>query len=224
MARILVVTADAELRALLRFALDRADHEAILAVGVQAALALLHNDLPRASIIATRLPDGSGLDLARRVRAESMLPIILIGTDGGDSAYIEAIDAGADGYLSIPFNMTILLKRLEALLRRAEMAAALARSDHVEIGGVRVALAVDRLDVAGQSTHLTPTEARLLRALLSHRGRPIAARTLATWLWGDGTRVTRIKSHMHHLRRKLNHLGSEESIIETVPGVGYRLQ
>jgi DNA-binding response OmpR family regulator len=213
LARILVVDDDRDLGELLRFALGRSGHDTIMAHDVAQGLAAARDAEPDAAIVDVNLPDGNGFDLARRIRVDSPLPIIMLTTRGSDDDQITGFDAGADDYVSKPFNMTLLIKRINALLRRVEL-----------IGEVTAVVSVAELHGAKRRAHLTPTEARLRRLLLSNRGRPVATDVLADRLWGarEGGSAL-VKSHMYHLRRKLGLVGVQGEIIETVPGVGYKL-
>lgn len=225
MARILVVDDDRDLGELLRFALGRGGHDTIMAHDVAQGLAAARDADPDAAIIDVNLPDGNGFDLARRIRTDSPLPIIMLTTRGSDDDQIVGFDAGADDYVSKPFNMTLLIKRVNALLRRAALIGeAIAVVSVADVAGVNVNFDTNELHGAKRRAHLTPTEARLLRLLLTNRGRPVATDILADRLWGarEGGSAL-VKSHMYHLRRKLGLVGVEGEIIETVPGVGYKL-
>lgn len=224
-AQILVVDDDRDLAELLRFALGRAGHDTVLAYDVAHALAAMHTEEPDAAIIDVNLPDGSGFELARRIRADSLLPIVMLTTRGSDEDQITGFDAGVDDYVSKPFNMTLLIKRLNALLRRGELMGEVAAVGVIaEVAGVSVNFDNNELHGPRRRTHLTPTEARLLRLLLSNRGRPVSTDMLADRLWGarEGGSAL-VKSHMYHLRRKLTAAGSSGELIETVPGIGYKL-
>ncbi len=225
MARILVVDDDRDLGELLRFALSRVGHDAVVAYNVAQAVVATRDEEPDAAIIDVNLPDGNGFDLARRIRADSLLPIILLTTRGSDEDQIAGFDAGADDYVGKPFNMTLLIKRLNALLRRSELVGEVtAVGAMADVAGIKVNFDNNELFGGKRRTHLTPTEARLLRVLLSNRGRPVPTDLLADRLWGarQGS-GTLVKSHMYHLRRKLSSAGAHGETIETVPGVGYRL-
>ena len=225
MAHILVVDDDRDLGELLRFALGRMGHDVVVAYDVAHALAAARAEEPDAAILDVNLPDGNGFDLARRIRADSVLPIIMLTTRGSDEDQITGFDSGADDYVSKPFNMTLLIKRLNALLRRGELMGEVSAVGAVaDVAGVSVNFDNNELHGAKRRAHLTPTEARLLRLLLSNRGRPVATDLLADRLWGArecGSAL--VKSHMYHLRRKLTAVGAGSDLIETVPGIGYKL-
>lgn len=225
MARILVVDDDRDLGELLRFALGRSGHDTIMAHDVAQGLSAARDGDPDAAIIDVNLPDGNGFELARRLRTDSPLPIIMLTTRSGDDDQIVGFDAGADDYVSKPFNMTLLIKRVNALLRRAELAGEVASMGAIaDVAGVSVNFDTNELHGPKRTTRLTPTEARLWRLLLINRGRPLATDVLADRLWGarhGGSAL--VKSHMYHLRRKLDLIGAHGEIIETVPGVGYKM-
>lgn len=225
MARILVVDDDRDLGELLRFALGRSGHDAILTYDMTRGVAAAHDEDPDAAIIDVNLPDGNGFELARRIRVDSPLPIIMLTTRGSDEDQITGFDAGVDDYVSKPFNMTLLIKRLNALLRRAELIGEVtAVGALAEVAGVSINFDSNEMHGVKRRVHLTPTEARLLRLLLSNRGRPVATDMLADRLWGarEGGSAL-VKSHMYHLRRKLDAVGASGGLIETVPGIGYKL-
>ena len=225
MARILVVDDDRDLCELIRFALGRNGHDCILAYTVAQALTAVRDEDPDAAIVDVNLPDGNGFDLTRRIRTESLLPIIILTTRGGDADQIAGFDAGADDYMAKPFNMTLLLKRLDALLRRGELMGEVTTvSGLADVAGVSVNFDNNELQGSRRRAHLTPTEARMLRLLLSSRGRPVATDMLADRLWGARQGASAlVKSHMYHLRRKLDAVGASGGLIETVPGIGYKL-
>lgn len=173
-----------------------------------------------AAILDLVLPDGTGVDLCRRLRDWSGMPILLLSAVGDEDAKVEALAAGADDYVTKPFGARELVARLHAVLRRADAAP---DEPVVEIDGLRVDFAARVVRRDGVDIHLTPIEFELLRALVLHRGRLMTHRSLLVEVWGnqyaDDTQV--LRAHIANLRRKIEP-GGRGRYIRTDLGVGYR--
>lgn len=222
MARILVVGPDREFLALLRFACEDAGHAVSTAESLPSALALRQRLNPELTIIDSTRPDGHGCALTRQLRAASARPIIMLTARRSDAQQIACFDAGADDCVSLPCNMTVLLRHVGAHLRRAtRMRPDLVAAD---VGGIHINFETNELTGAHGCIGLTPTEGRILRHLLTAQGQPLASRTIATRLWGPHAGAgSSLKSHIYHLRRKLRATGDDSAGVEMVEGVGYRL-
>jgi two-component system, OmpR family, KDP operon response regulator KdpE len=172
------------------------------------------------------LPDIDGVELCRRLREWSDMPIILLSAVGEEDAKVRALAAGADDYVTKPFGPRELIARLEASLRRVGPE----REDPlITAGDLTVDLASRTVTLAGREVHLTPTEFDLLRLLARNRGRLMTHRELLTSVWGGGyaedTQV--LRAHIANLRRKIEPAdeaggASGPRYIRTDPGVGYR--
>jgi two-component system, OmpR family, KDP operon response regulator KdpE len=175
---------------------------------------------PDAAIVDLMLPDGSGIELCRRLREWTTMPILVLSAVGEEDAKVEALEAGADDYVTKPFGPRELVARLAAALRRAVETPG---EPAIEINGLHVDLAARIVRRDGEDVHLTPIEFDLLRTLVQHRGRLMTHRALLVEVWGpqygDDTQV--LRAHIANLRRKIEPAG-ERRYIRTDPGVGYR--
>ncbi len=166
------------------------------------------------------LPDIDGVEVTKRLREWSKMPVIVLSAVGEEDAKVRALAAGADDYVTKPFGPPELIARLEAVLRRAPGGE---EEPTVEIGGLRVSLAAHSVSRDGEEIHLTPTEFKLLRALVRNRGRLMTHRALLTEVWGSawGEDTATLRTHVANLRRKIEP-PEGRALIRTDPGVGYR--
>jgi two-component system KDP operon response regulator KdpE len=214
--RVLVVDDEHQILRALRVILRDAGFEVIEAATAEEALDRAAVRPPQAAIVDLVLPDGDGVEVARRLRAWSAMPIIVLSAVGEEDEKVRALEAGADDYVTKPFGPRELVARLQAALRRAGGGA---EEPIVVSGDLEVDLASRVVRVAGQEVHLTPIEFELLRTLVRNRGRLLTHRTLLTEVWGigyaDDTQV--LRAHIANLRRKIG-----TGAVKTDPGVGYR--
>jgi len=185
------------------------------ASGEQALVCATGNRL-KAAIVEAALPDISGLELCRRLRQIGQMPIIVLSTIDAESTKIEALEGGADDYMTKPFSPGELLARLAARLRETPSAL------RFEADGVVIDLAAHQVTRDGRLLHLTATELALLRVLVTTRG-TVTHQKLASSIWGPsaGDAGARIRTHMRNLRVKLGQ-AEDRRIIETETGIGYR--
>ncbi len=178
---------------------------------------------PDVVILDLGLPDLDGLQVIRRLREWSTVPIIVLSARGQEGDKVAALDAGADDYVSKPFAVGELLARLRVALRHA--AAGDSGSPTFAVGGLRVDQIKRQVQVEGQDVHLTPIEYRLLTLLVRHAGRVVGQRQLLKEVWGPGqTEQTHyLRVYMGTLRRKLEKDPARPRYLLTEPGVGYRL-
>ncbi len=204
----------------LRVILRDAGFDALLAARGEVALDLAAVRRPDAAIVDLLLPDMDGVEVCRRLRHWSEIPIIVLSAIGDEDAKVAALAAGGDDYVTKPFGPRELVARLEAVLRRVgpEREDAVIRADGLEVD---LAARVVRRD--GHEIHLTPTEFDLLRVLARNRGRLMTHRELLIAVWGSGysddTQVLRV--HVANLRRKIEPPG-DPHYVKTDPRVGYR--
>ena len=218
----LVLICDDETQILraLRVILRDAGYEALPADTGEAALDAAAVRQPDAAIVDLVLPDIDGVEVCRRLREWSQMPIIVLSAVGEEDVKVRALAAGADDYVTKPFGPRELIARLEAVLRRAasEPEDAVIRADGLEVD---LAARVVRRD--GVEVHLTPTEFDVLRALARNRGRLVTYRELLVSVWGsayaDDTQV--LRAHVANLRRKIEPADGPR-YIKTDPRVGYR--
>jgi two-component system KDP operon response regulator KdpE len=176
---------------------------------------------PDAIILDLGLPDLPGIEVLKRLREWSRLPILILSVRGQEADKIEALDAGADDYLSKPFGGGELLARLRAMLRRVQTRE---EESGVSFGEVEIDFARRVVTKAGTAVKLTPKEYGLLRLLVLHRGRVITHRQLLRELWGpkaeEQTQYLRV--YMAHLRQKLENDPNQPRFFKTESGIGYR--
>ena len=218
--RVLVVDDEQQILRALRVILREAGFEALPASTGEEALDVAALQHPDAAIIDVLLPDMDGVELSRRLREWTEIPLIVLSAVGDEEAKVRALAAGADDYVTKPFGPRELVARLQANLRRIapDPEEALVRVDGLEVDLARRAVRVD-----GQDVHLTPTEFDLLRQLVRNRGRLMTHRDLLLSVWGPGygedTQV--LRAHIANLRRKIEPPEGRR-FIRTDPGVGYR--
>jgi two-component system, OmpR family, KDP operon response regulator KdpE len=220
LSRVLVVDDERQILRALKVILREAGYEVIEAVTIEEALDQAAVRPPDAAIVDLMLPDGSGVELCRRLREWSSMPIIVLSAIGEEEAKVEALEAGADDYVTKPFGPRELVARLGAALRRVGDAPG---EPAIEVDGLVVDLNAHTVRRDGEEVHLTPIEFDLLRTLVRHRGRLMTHRALLVEVWGpqyaDDTQV--LRAHIANLRRKIEPAG-QRRYIRTDPGVGYR--
>jgi two-component system KDP operon response regulator KdpE len=188
-----------------------------------AAEALDHGAvrLPTAAIIELVLPDGDGVEVCRRLREWSAMPVILLSAVCDEEVQVRAFEAGADDYVTKPFRSRELVARLLANLRRAEPGG---EEPCVELDGLKIDLAARVVRREGEVVHLTPIEFKLLGVLIQNRGRLVTHNALLQQVWGAAYMDARqtLRAHIANLRRKIEP-GDGGRLIHTDHGVGYRL-
>jgi two-component system KDP operon response regulator KdpE len=218
--RVLVVDDERQILRALKVILRDAGYEVVEAATVDEALDRAAVRPPDAAIIDLVLPDGSGVELCRRLREWTSMPILVLSAIGEEDAKVQALEAGADDYVTKPFGPRELVARLGAALRRVGDAPG---EPAVEVDGLQIDLNARVVRRDGEEVHLTPIEFDLLRTLVRHRGRLMTHRALLVEVWGpqygDDTQV--LRAHIANLRRKIEPPG-ERRYIRTDAGVGYR--
>ncbi|MFN8164004.1 MAG: response regulator transcription factor [Solirubrobacterales bacterium] len=218
--RILVCDDEPQIVRALRVILRDAGYEAVPARTGEEALDLAAVHPPEAAILDLMLPDIDGVEVTRRLREWSEIPILVLSAVGEEDRKVEALAAGADDYVTKPFGPRELVARLEAVLRRARPETG---EPAISVDGLEIDLAARAVRRDGVDIHLTPTEFELLRVLVRNRGRLLTHRTLLVEVWGveyeNDLQV--LRAHIANLRRKVEPSG-EHVFIRTDPGVGYR--
>ena len=213
----------------LQYGLASEGFEVLVAGTGQRALALTRQGRTHLILLDIRLPDLSGFDVCRQLRAEGYRQPILILTARDEQVdKVLGLELGADDYMVKPYDLRELIARVRALLRRAygELAEA-APGERLRFGDVEVDLEKMQVSRAGQPVYLTPTEFRLLRHLLRHPDRPVSRAALIEAVWGYSGEIgsdRTIDVHIRHLREKLENDSNEPRWIVTVRGVGYKFQ
>ena len=220
---VLVVEDDAQVRRFLRAALSSHAFRLVEAGSVREAEQLATSHNPDVYLLDLGLPDGDGVDLARRLREWTRAPIIVLSARGREEDKVNALDAGADDYLTKPFGVNELLARLRVALRHAQ--ATPAGDPVLEAGPLRVDLARREVTVEGREVRLTPTEFKLLALLARHAGKVLTHRQILKEVWGpNATEAHWVRVHMAELRKKVESDPARPRLLVTEPGVGYRLR
>jgi len=177
---------------------------------------------PEAAIVDLALPDGDGIDLCRRLREWSEMPILFLSATDEDAEKVRALNAGADDYVTKPVWPDELVARLEAVLRRAPLGMG---ESIVAVGGLEIDLGARTVRDDGRKIRLTAIEYDLLRVLARHRGKVMTHRALLTEVWGPGYELdtATLRFHIANLRKKIEPAGRREHYLRTEIGVGYRL-
>ena len=220
---VLVVEDDAPIRHFVKTALESQGMVVREATGVHDGLAAAKARRPELLILDLGLPDGDGVDMVKALRQWNDMPILVLSARHQEEAKIATLDAGADDYLTKPFNVGELLARVRAALRRAR--GATAQPSSYRVPGLEVDLEKRRVVVAGFEVRLTPIEFRLLSCLIRHTGRVVTHRQLLKEVWGpdhvEDNHYVRI--YMAQLRHKLEEDPTQPRYLLTEAGVGYRL-
>jgi two-component system, OmpR family, KDP operon response regulator KdpE len=221
-ARILVCDDEPQILRALRVILRDAGYEAVTAATGEEALDLAAVKPPEAAILDLMLPDIDGVEVTRRLREWTQIPILVLSAVGEEDRKVEALAAGADDYVTKPFGPRELVARLQAGLRRSAPEGA---EPKIVADGLEVDLAAHIVRRDGELVHLTPTEFSLLRTLARNRGRLMTHRALLVEVWGveyeDDFQV--LRTHIANLRRKIEPPDADgPRYIKTDPGVGYR--
>lgn len=219
---VLVVDDDPSLRQLLRISLEAHGYGVDEAGSGTAALELARALGPDAVLLDLGLPDMSGLEVARRIRGWTWVPIVVLSVQDDEATVVEALDSGADDYLSKPFRVNELLARLRASLRRKH--ASISRGT-LACGLLSLNQDARSVWVNGVEVRLTPNEFSVLQVLMQNEGRVMTHKQILGAVWGDEsmyeTQILRV--HISNLRKKLERFDSLAQYIRNEPGVGYRL-
>ena len=221
-SRVLVVDDEPQIVRGLRVILRNAGYSVEEATTKQEALDAVSVRPPDAIVLDLVLPDGDGVEVAKEIRRWSQVPIVVLSAVGDERRKVEALDAGADDYVTKPFGSEELLARLRAVLRRRTDDAESA----VKVGGLEVDLADRSVRRDGEEIHLTPIEFDLLAQLAEHPGRLVTHRRLLQEVWGPGyeDETHYLRVHFAHVRAKLEPDPSNPRYVITEPGIGYRLR
>jgi two-component system, OmpR family, KDP operon response regulator KdpE len=180
---------------------------------------------PEAILLDLGLPDLEGIEFLKRLREWSSIPVIVLSARGLERDKVAALDAGADDYLTKPFGVDELLARLRVAFRRGPAAGSSAGSVFTT-GDLSVDLAGHIVRIGGREVRLTPTEFKLLAALIRHAGKVVTHRQLLIEVWGPGAAANThyLRVQMYGLRHKLETTPARPRYLTTEPGVGYRLR
>jgi len=221
--RVLVVDDERAIRRYLRAALNAQGYTVYEASGGKEALNMVVADRPDLIILDLGLPDMDGVEVTRQLREWTHIPIIILSVREQESDKIDALDAGADDYLTKPFSSGELMARMRAALRRSMQSTS---EPAFEMDNLKVDLTRRQVRVSGEEISLTPTEYDLLRILVQNAGRVLTHRQLLRQVWGNAyeSEAHLLRVNMSNLRRKIEPDPTRPHYIITEPGVGYRLR
>ena len=233
MAKVLAVDDEPQILTALSRGLARVGHDVVVARGGEDGLAAAAANSPELVLLDLRLPDLDGIEVVRRLRTWTSVPIVLLSGVGSERARVAALDAGADDFVDKPFSMEELRARVGAVLRRSQplpvpaggAPAATASPARVELDGLEIDLAARSVRRNGREAHLTPTQWRLLEVLVTNPGKLLTYRDIITAVWderhGDEARDS-LRVHLRGLRKQLGDDARNPRFIITEPGVGCR--
>ena len=221
MTFVLVVDDDPAMRRTLSINLRARDYEVETAGDGRSALQVVDERMPDVVLLDLGLPDLDGVAVLRQLRSFTQVPVIVVSARTESDDKVEALDLGADDFITKPFSLEELLARVRATSRRV------GREEPdlvVEVGDLRLDVTDSRASRGGAEVHLTPTEWRIVDVLARRRGRLVRQAELLTAVWGPAydTQTNYLRVHMASIRRKLEADASHPVIFVTEPGVGYR--
>ncbi len=223
---VLLIEDDPQIRRFLRAVLPAHGYHLLEADKGEEGLVQAGTRMPDVVLLDLGLPDVDGLEVTRRLREWSQVPIVVLSARGLERDKVAALDAGADDYLTKPFGLEELLARLRVALRHADRAGSEKDVPVFTTGDLEVDLGSRRVRIRGAEVHLTPIEFRLLAILVRHAGKVVTQRQLLVEVWGRGAagNAHYLRVQMHGLRHKIEDAPARPRYLITEPGVGYRLR
>jgi two-component system KDP operon response regulator KdpE len=224
-ARILVVDDEPQIRRVLRAALASEGYSVTEARSGEEALEKLRQAAPEVVLLDVNMPGMSGIEACRAIRAASEVAVIMLTVRDREPDKVEALDAGADDYVTKPFGMPELLARIRAALRRTPLPLS-AGAQPIVLGDVEIDFQARRVKAGKRLVRLTPKEFDLLWHLVTHPNRTLTHRELLQAVWGPeyGDEVEYLRVFVNQLRKKIEADSSNPRYLLTEPWVGYRLQ
>lgn len=218
MTRVLVVDDEEPIRRTLRIGLRAQGYDVLIAADARTALDACREDAPDLLLLDLGLPDRSGFDVLRDLRTWSEMPVIVVSARHGSTDKVDALDLGADDYVTKPFGMEELLARLRAAVRRAGSVERLVTDDFV------IDFTAQQVIRHGAPVRLTPTEWSLLAALAARPGRLVPRERLLREVWGPsyGSETNYLRVYVANLRKKLEPEPARPRYLRTELGMGYR--
>ncbi len=222
MTTVLVIEDDTSLRRALRTSLKARGLEVLESPNAEDGLVLVADNRPDVVLLDLGLPDLDGIEALRRMRSFSDVPVVVLTARDRQQDKIEALDAGADDYVTKPFDVEEVLARVRATLRRVPQASSVPAVVHVD--GLEVDLVRKQVRLDGEVVHLTKTELALLEQLATQPGKLLTHEYLLRQVWGRGygSESNYLRVYVGQLRRKLGDDATSPRLIVTEPGIGYR--
>lgn len=222
--KVLLVEDDADLLDLLTYALGREGYSVLTAMDGQQALRRWEEDSPDVVLLDANLPKIDGYEVCRRIRHEGATPIIMLTGRDEEEDVLHGFRVGADDYVNKPFSARQLAARIKSVLRRSQADPYRQPVREVKVGNVKLDLQSYNVTSGDQQIQLTPLEFRILYLLGINEGRVIPYSRLVEYAWGyEGGDSSLLKTHICHIRQKLNLSAGKNGGIRAVPGVGYSL-
>ena len=223
MKKILIIEDEVPLAEALKYTLGKEGYGVEVAHDGAAGLETFRRDGADLLILDLMLPSLDGLEICRRVRASSPVPIIMVTAKDSEMDEIVGLELGADDYVTKPFNMRTLITRVKAVLRRQEKPET-HMSERLSCGDIVLDSGRHEVTVRGKPVQLTPTEYRLLELLMTRPGKVLSRHQLLSGVWGDyyGSGKT-LDVHVRHLREKIEEEPAKPACLLTVRGAGYKL-
>jgi two-component system KDP operon response regulator KdpE len=220
---ILLIDDEPQIRRVLRASLNSHGAHVLDVQNGEEALELLRQQTVDLILLDLNMPGMGGLETCRAIRNGWDVPIIVVSVRDSDRDKVEALDAGADDYVSKPFSFDELMARIRAALRRTGFATD-STPTHVSVPGLEIDFAARRIVAGGKTVRLTPTEFDLLRYLVSQANRPVPHRRILQAIWGPdcADQVEYLRVFINQLRKKIEPPGAKPVFIMTEPRVGYR--
>ena len=223
---LLLIEDEPQMRRFLRATLKAHGYQVVEAGTAREGLVQAAGRNPELILLDLGLPDLDGLEVVRTIRRSARTPVIVLSARGQEQDKVAALDLGADDYLTKPFGASELLARIRVALRRSALPPGALPEPVFQTGELRVDLVRRQVFRGEEEAHLTPTEYRLLAALIRHAGRVSTHRQLLEEVWGanyaDQSHYLRV--YMAQLRHKLERDPTRPRLLTTEPGVGYRLR
>ena len=222
-ATAVIIDDEVQIRRLLRLALESKAYRVFEAENGQLGLSEIVFHKPDVVILDMGLPDMEGLEVLRRLREWSQVPVLVLSVRDQESVKVAALEQGADDYVTKPFSTSELIARLHAIQRRSAPASG---SSVVECGALLVDLAQHHVTLRGQEVKLTPTEYAVLKVLATHAGRIVTHSQLLTAVWGpnSSSQSHSLRVYVNMLRKKIE-TGEDTGSLRIInePGIGYRM-
>ena len=222
--KVLVVEDDVDLLDVTTYALRREGYTVLSAVDGQQALARWEAEQPDIVLLDVNLPKLNGFEVCRRIRHEGQTPIIMLTSRDAEEDVIRGLALGADDYVIKPFSAKQLSARMKAVLRRSSADSSRQARREVRAGDLHLNLQSHQVTKGGQQVQLTPLEFKILSQLAMNEGQVIPHSRLVEYAWGyDGGDASLLKTHIAHIRRKLDLPAEGPGSVKAVPRVGYSL-
>ncbi|MFO7730346.1 MAG: response regulator [Spirochaetia bacterium] len=224
---VLVVEDDPPIKNFLRTSLKNHDYRLLLVEKGAEAISMTASHMPDLILLDLGLPDIDGIEVIRQLRSWSRIPIVVVSAREQERSKIEALDSGADDYLTKPFSIGELLARIRVALRHSQMSGSENPGQNTEfrVGDLIVDMEHRRVKASGQAVHLTPTEYKIVALLAKHAGKVLTHRFILKEIWGPSSEGESqyLRVFMANLRRKIEPDPTQPRYLITEIGVGYRL-